>query len=56
MCVTESLCCAAEIGRTLYINYTSVRASKGALLAKNVLASARAITRHRFDPWVRKIP
>ena len=25
MCITESLCCTAEIGATLYVNYTSVK-------------------------------
>ena len=25
MCMTESICCPAETGTTLYINYTSIR-------------------------------
>ena len=25
MCITESLCCTAEMGTTLYINYTSIK-------------------------------
>ena len=25
MCITESLCCTAEIGTTLYINSTSIK-------------------------------
>ena len=27
MCINESLCCEAEIGTALYINYTSVKKS-----------------------------
>ena len=28
MCITESLCCTAEMGTTLYINYTSIKKRK----------------------------
>ena len=32
MCVTESLCCTAEIGKTLQINCTSIKGACGSML------------------------
>ena len=34
VCITESLCCTAEINTTLYINYTSIKKIKNCLKKK----------------------
>ena len=32
ICITESLCCTAEINTTLYINYTLIKLQKSRML------------------------
>ena len=59
-------CCSAPVKFcTIYECYTSIiiidvlwkeLPSQGVLVVKNPPANSRDKKRHRFDPWVRKIP
>ena len=43
-------------GRGKFESVLYPRASQVALVIKNVLANAGEVKRHRFNPWVRKVP